>query len=158
MSDRFDDLIAALDAPRPMDPAFRSTLERVLIDAANGAAEGDRWTIDAPRRMPDATRARIEAALTQRRGPSQTRIIAAASGSGGTGQAFSPTNIQEQGVDEPDIVKTDGRRLAVLNGGTRLSLLDVTSGHATLRSSMSLPGARGIFLSGDRVMVVTSLY
>ena len=38
--------------------------------------------------------------------------------------AFSGTNVQEAGVDEPDIVKTDGRTLFVVSGG-RLSAIDV---------------------------------
>jgi uncharacterized secreted protein with C-terminal beta-propeller domain len=263
MRDSFDDAIGALDAPRPMEPGFRATLERTLLDAAAGGTDADRWTIDAPRPMPAATRARIEAALTRRRGPSQTRIVAAAiavllvastvavvdrtgakripsrapgpalaapsakpsakasprpvkrsadslqafaspsdflryvdgqaiklvtpygldagyyfdaysvavptagraeANAGAPAPAmapassgqFSQTNIQEQGVDEPDLVQTDGRRLVVLNG-SGLSLLGVQGGRATLESSLHLTDGRGILLSGDRVIVVRSL-
>src|SRR5262245_39906020 len=37
---------------------------------------------------------------------------------------FSGTNVQEDGVDEPDLVKTDGRTLFVVSGG-RLDAVDV---------------------------------
>ncbi len=41
------------------------------------------------------------------------------------GVDFSTTNVQEIGVDEPDIVKTDGRRIVALSEQT-LYLIDVT--------------------------------
>ena len=36
--------------------------------------------------------------------------------------SFSGTNVQEQGVDEPDVVKTDGKRVFVLAGAKLLAL------------------------------------
>jgi hypothetical protein len=45
------------------------------------------------------------------------------SGSGGDG--FSTTNVQEQGVDEPDIVKSDGSRIVTIANGV-LSVVDTT--------------------------------
>src|SRR5919201_2280010 len=47
------------------------------------------------------------------------------------GVDYSGTNVQEQGVDEPDLVKTDGRTLfAVANG--RLNSVDVREGRPRL--------------------------
>src|SRR5437773_5943629 len=37
---------------------------------------------------------------------------------------FSGTNVQEAGVDEPDVVKTDGRRIFAVTDGT-LRVIDV---------------------------------
>ena len=76
---------------------------------------------------------------------------------------YSRTNIQEVGVDEPDIVKTDGRTLAVLtgsvSGGSVLRLYDVTKG-ARFRDSLAFSegAAEGLFLAGDRAVVFTRLF
>jgi uncharacterized secreted protein with C-terminal beta-propeller domain len=39
------------------------------------------------------------------------------------GPQHSTTNVQEPGVDEPDLVKTDGRRIVTVSGGV-LHLID----------------------------------
>ena len=51
----------------------------------------------------------------------------AVAGSTGADLDYSQTNVQEEGVDEPDLVKTDGRTLFVASGGT-VSALDVRGG------------------------------
>ena len=73
--------------------------------------------------------------------------------------SFSTTNVQVEGVDEPDIVKTDGDRIIAIANGT-LHYIDVASdgGTGTLRGSVELnSGAYSygheIFLVGDRVFV-----
>lgn len=70
---------------------------------------------------------------------------------------FSTTNIQEEGVDEPDIAKTDGRRLVVVSYG-KAWFLDVTRGGARLLGSLNLEGGIGLFLAGDRVVHFGSTY
>ena len=40
----------------------------------------------------------------------------AASGTGASSPEFSTTNVQEAGIDEPDVVKTDGRHVYVAAG------------------------------------------
>lgn len=73
------------------------------------------------------------------------------------GVDFSATNIQEAGVDEPDIVKTDGRRILAAGDG-RLWYVDVTGEKPELRSSLALPGGwvREMFMSGDKVLMLIS--
>lgn len=73
------------------------------------------------------------------------------------GVDFSATNIQEAGVDEPDIVKTDGRRILAVGGG-RLWYVDVTGERPELRSSLWLPEGwvREIFMSDDVVLMLLS--
>lgn len=77
---------------------------------------------------------------------------AAGAESGAGAPEHSDTNIQEAGVDEPDIVKTDGRRIvAVAQGRVHL----ITSVRGQLTRQKTLPGstARNVFLSGDRLLV-----
>ena len=67
----------------------------------------------------------------------------------------SGTNVQEEGVDEPDIVKTDGRRLLTLVDGS-LRALDVSGATPSLAGTLPLGGAGSfseLFLAGDRALL-----
>jgi len=73
----------------------------------------------------------------------------------------SGTNVQEAGVDEPDVVKTDGRTLFRVQDGD-LVTYDLTGPEVRRLSSLDLPGAGGadtteLLLSGGTVVVVRSL-
>ena len=72
---------------------------------------------------------------------------------------FSQTNVQEAGVDEPDIVKTDGRTVFAVAGRT-LHALDVTGATPRLVGTLALDGAYGhqLLLRGDRLLVMSSSY
>jgi hypothetical protein len=67
------------------------------------------------------------------------------------------TNVQEAGVDEPDVVKTDGDLLVTVDGA-RLTTYDVTGATPQMLASIMLPGVVGteILLSGDTVVAVGS--
>ena len=71
------------------------------------------------------------------------------------GVDYSTTNVQEIGVDEPDLVKTDGSRLVALAGG-HLRVVDVSGAVPKLVASVPMPGAHDLLLSGDRVIVIGS--
>ena len=66
----------------------------------------------------------------------------------------STTNTHEAGVDEPDVVKTDGKRIVTVVDGT-LRVVDAAS--RTLTASLPLPspgGADELLLSGDHALVI----
>ena len=71
------------------------------------------------------------------------------------GTAFSGTNVQEGGVDEPDIVKTDGEILVIL-ANERLRIYSVSATRLRRLGSLKVPGAWGneILLDGDRVLIL----
>jgi hypothetical protein len=72
------------------------------------------------------------------------------------GTDFSGTNVQEAGVDEPDAVKTDGRRLYVAIG-RRLHAIDLTGDAPRLVASITLEGwSHELLLRGDRLLVISS--
>ncbi|RPI24752.1 MAG: benzoate transporter [Actinobacteria bacterium] len=80
----------------------------------------------------------------------------AAEDTGGSGATppVTSTNLQEAGVDEPDLVKTDGERIVVVSG-QRLHLLTIDGGDLTLVGSVDLPiWSEHLFLVGDKVTVV----
>ena len=68
----------------------------------------------------------------------------------------STTNDQEADADEPDLVKTDGRRIVTVSGGV-LRVVDAASrtltGSLDLRAYAGADGAQ-LLLAGDRALVV----
>ncbi len=80
----------------------------------------------------------------------------AAAEAGGRSDDFSATNNQEAGVDEADIVKTDGRRIVAITNN-RLSVIDVTGRKPVLTGSVELApdvSIREMFLHGDTVVLL----
>jgi uncharacterized secreted protein with C-terminal beta-propeller domain len=73
---------------------------------------------------------------------------------GGAAPDSSTTNVQEAGVDEPDIVKNDGRTMYALVDG-RLHAVDAASSRKL--SSVAIPGGFGDFLiQGRRALTIAS--
>jgi inhibitor of cysteine peptidase len=81
--------------------------------------------------------------------------------------AFTGTNVQVQGVDEPDIVKTDGTHLFVAANGTgsssagSVAIMDAYPPNSTsILSTVSLPGAQilGIEVAPGRLLVIDQRY
>jgi hypothetical protein len=68
----------------------------------------------------------------------------------------STTNVQEAGVDEPDIVKTDGTRIVTVQGGV-LRVVNAATHQVTGTLTLT-PNATGasdeLLLSGDRALVI----
>ncbi len=74
-------------------------------------------------------------------------------------RSHSTTNTQESGVDEADLVKTDGDYVYMLTGGDLL-IVDAWPAPALHVESRTPVGgdAQGIYLQGDRVTVVAALW
>ncbi|MFT7600777.1 MAG: putative secreted protein with C-terminal beta-propeller domain, partial [Acidimicrobiales bacterium] len=75
--------------------------------------------------------------------------------SGEAGVDFSTTNVQELGVDEPDLIKTDGDRIVALAQGT-VHIIDVTGDNAELQGSVSVDDiwTQDMFMQGDSVLLL----
>ncbi|MBA3347188.1 MAG: beta-propeller domain-containing protein [Actinobacteria bacterium] len=85
-----------------------------------------------------------------------TRAAAPPEGKAVQGVDFSGTNVQEEGVDEPDIVKTDGDTLyAVANG--KLNAVDVRDPKPRLLDTLALGLGQEfeLLLHGDRLLVLS---
>ncbi len=114
----------------------------VLLDLAEteGAASGDDAALTSGAPAPTADRATSDQS---------------AGGDGGA-PTFSDTNVQVEGVDEPDIVKTDGERiLTVANGRLHLA----SAGGNRIVDSIALPDGMydaQLLLAGDRAIVFGS--
>ena len=72
------------------------------------------------------------------------------------GVDYSGTNVQEQGVDEPDLVKTNGTTLFAVAGG-RLDAVDVTGTRPKVLDTLKLDGgwSHELLLAGDRLLVLS---
>jgi hypothetical protein len=70
--------------------------------------------------------------------------------------AYSGTNVHEQGVDEPDIVKTDGRRIVTIGQDGVLRVVDAASRIQTgkLDLGLSSVGPPTLLLAGDRALIL----
>ncbi|TDD37439.1 hypothetical protein E1287_08720 [Actinomadura sp. KC06] len=92
-----------------------------------------------------------------RKGPQAAQ---APGGAQGSPPQHSTTNSHEAGADEPDLVKTDGRRIVTLADG-ELQVIDPAT--RKVAHTLDIPGPEGIgphgsgqmLLSGDRVLVMT---
>jgi uncharacterized secreted protein with C-terminal beta-propeller domain len=81
--------------------------------------------------------------------------VAAAPQATGAPADTSGTNTQEAGVDEPDIVKTDGKHLFVAGGGT-VRAIDVGAAAPRVAGTLSVGGfGDELLLRGDRLLVVS---
>jgi inhibitor of cysteine peptidase len=75
------------------------------------------------------------------------------------GSDYSETNVQVEGVDEADIVKTDGEYIYIVSGGQITIVKAVPAEEATLLSKIILDGyVTGIFVNGDKLAVFESDY
>lgn len=79
-------------------------------------------------------------------------------GGGGAPPEFSDTNVQEAGVDEPDLVKTDGIKIMALAKG-ELHYVAPNDGASQLLGSLTLGTSDGaqMFLVDDRVLLIDQI-
>lgn len=73
------------------------------------------------------------------------------------GVDYSTSNVQEAGIDEPHVLKTDARRMVVASEN-RVHVVDVTGPEPTLVTSVQLDShwVSNLLLHGDRVLVFAS--
>lgn len=94
-----------------------------------------------------------------------TRVLSADDAGDGS-DTFSGTNVQVEGVDEPDIVKTDGQRVLAITGN-RLVYVDIDDegragerrGSVTLANESDGTYVYGqeLLMSGDRAFVIANI-
>ncbi len=74
---------------------------------------------------------------------------------------YTETNVQEAGVDEPDIIKTDGKFIYTTRGNELLIIKSWPANETTIvgRHSLGSNGyASSLFLKGDRVALFSNVY
>ncbi len=87
------------------------------------------------------------------------RVETAGAAGGDAAPTFSSTNTQEQGVDEADIVKTDGNFIYVLRDGELIIVDSLPVDDAEVVSRTTIEGyGVDMFVRGNRVMVFSSVW
>ncbi|HSK97053.1 MAG TPA: beta-propeller domain-containing protein [Euzebyales bacterium] len=84
-------------------------------------------------------------------------LQAAPQAEAGRSGTFSTTNVQEAGVDEADLAKTDGEWLYTIPDGTTVRVVDVRRDQPTLAATVRLgraAAARELLLLDDRLLVI----
>ncbi|MCX6815189.1 MAG: beta-propeller domain-containing protein [Candidatus Aenigmarchaeota archaeon] len=80
-------------------------------------------------------------------------------GGGGAGsEDYSATNIQVAGVDEPDIVKNDGKYIYTVSGNSIFIIDAYPAEGAQILSTINSSGVSQIFVNGDRLAVFGNEY
>jgi uncharacterized secreted protein with C-terminal beta-propeller domain len=104
-----------------------------------------------PHGFDSSTGVAIDGVAPQRAGAREPAIP----GPSTTSPAYSGTNIQEPGVNEPDLVKTDGRRIVTVADGL-LRVVDVASRTQTATVRIAPHGDAQLLLSGDHALAITT--
>ena len=86
--------------------------------------------------------------------PQDARSMADSASASKASPEFSGTNVHEAGVDEPDIVKTDGRRIVTITDGT-LRVIDAASKKVTGKLAIDNGYEADLLLAGDRALVLS---
>ena len=72
---------------------------------------------------------------------------------------FTETNVQVEGVDEADVIETDGQRIYVLHGSAFVVVDAWPPTAAALESMTPIEGVpEGMFVAGDRAVVFSRIY
>jgi hypothetical protein len=87
--------------------------------------------------------------------PAEAPVAAPGDSSAATEKEHSTTNVHEAGVDEPDLVKTDGKRVVSVADGV-LRVVDVASRAQTAAVRLDSGHATQLLLAGDRALVLTA--
>ena len=85
----------------------------------------------------------------------------AVDGSGGEVVDYSQTNVQVAGVDEPDIVKTDGTYLYIVSGNKVIIVKAYPAKDAVIEGEITFDEyvtVHNIFISGSRLVVFATTY
>jgi len=84
---------------------------------------------------------------------------AAAGADAGGPTDYTETNVQEAGVDEVDLVKTDGQSIFVVQGSVLYIVKSWPAEETELLARVELEGwGGGLFLVGNRLVVLTSIF
>src|SRR4051794_757519 len=118
--------------------AFQSCAQLLGYARAHGTAAVKTGWVPTPFSQGSPTPGRVP---TSKGGPIAPQAAGAQdSSSAGAGETFSTTNVQEQGVDEPDVVKTDGKVMFAVANGV-LHAVDVSGDEPRLLATLTLdPG------------------
>ena len=147
-------------------PTSLGALSLVAFNSCDDALQGLRQAAEAsvgpyglPGNVPTAVALAKSGAAVPEAAPAAGFDAAGRSAADSASPDYSRTNDHEIGVDEPDLVKTDGRRIVTLTGGV-LRVVDVAT--RTLTGELNLAANTGgylpanLLLDGNHVLVLVN--
>lgn len=124
---------------------------------AYGLETGGPGGFGGPMMMEDSSAPALTGSSRTSSGDESAPTAALASSSPGS-PGFSMTNVQEEGVGEPDLAVTDGSRLVSVVGDS-LRVVDLTAPAPTVTATVALPnGAGQLLVDGDHAVVISGGY
>jgi uncharacterized secreted protein with C-terminal beta-propeller domain len=144
--------------------AFNSCSD--ALAALRGAAEASVTAYGMPAAAGDSSRTGVAYASSGAATAPEAAAAAApaadagaAAGGSAAAPAYSGTNDYTAGVDEPDLVKTDGQRIVTVSGST-LDVIDAATRQVTGTLDLSSAGGQygqlNLLLSGDHALVIAA--
>ena len=147
-------------APRAHLTAFDSCQALVGYAHRNAAVTGGGVGVPVRAQGAEATLAAPVTKTTEANVDSSPSVAPApaASDTGSSTPEFSATNVQEAGIDEPDVVKTDGRHVYVA-AGQQLRVIDVSGDAPRQVGSLTLGGGSShqLLIRGTRALVLSTV-
>ena len=135
----YDEVFEYIEAEnKRMQEMQRSTEEYAVMDDVDGGMAGGS--------------AKMESA------PTENEVSADTAGEAGGASGYSDTNVREEGVGEADIVKTDGKRLYIVNN-QQIQIVGIEKEEMERLSTIRLDQecyVSEIFVKGDRLIAVYS--
>ena len=89
---------------------------------------------------------------SERSSPAEPAAAGDSAGGAASTPAHSTTNVAEAGVDEPDLVKTNGQVIVAVARG-RVHLISAADGRMSKLATLPDTNVRNVFLAGTRVLV-----
>ncbi len=102
--------------------------------------------------IEQASGGRASASAGSQAMPAAGRATSTAAEDAASTPDHSSTNVAEAGVDEPDLVKTDGKVIVAVARG-RVHLISADHGRMSKRATLPETDVRNVFLSGTHVLV-----
>lgn len=156
-------------APTEPAPEFRLVSYQDCDATLEGLREAARRNVLAwdVRRMPQSATEDLGSDSAARAGavPDSAAAPEAAGAKTATGESggYSGTNNHEAGVDEPDLVKTDGKRIITVRGGV-LRVVDAATKAQVAQVAVDTERRGGgaefgdLLINGDKVLLIGSRY
>jgi len=140
----------------PLVKTDAASLKTTLIESAVNTWHydlGQKWANYSSYRYydrtPDGKLFQVDPGTGQ---PTKNSLQSGCSGGGD----YSETNVQEEGVDEADLVKTDGKNLYLLNYDRLIIMSALPAKDAHILSTTDIEGgAMGMYLQGNLVTVLS---
>lgn len=145
--------------------SYEELYEQIYTETQKAQEEWERKIMSDTQNLAgqsDGSAAKSDAAASQETAAVEDSASQDAGAAAGGGGGYSDTNVRTEGVDEGDIVKTDGSYIYTLNRSGILQIVAVDGGDMSVAGQISLDdltdSIQEMYVDGNTLCVVTSGY